>query len=205
MRSRLQGWRGMTLLMTLLTAATVTACGGGGGGGGVVIPPGVSPVFTGAANPGGAGFSMTAGTVTNANFQVQIRVDGIDDFYGASFQLTFDPVTADFLTASGAGSVLAGTGISTQFLAQELSPGVLTVTATRRDETLGGVDVGGTAALLITLNFEALDEDASNPFAFGAAQTREVQICTTGGASCTLANVGTFHWTGGTLVVTSTN
>jgi hypothetical protein len=144
---------------------------------------------------------MAPGATTGDTFEVNIWITGIQDFYGAAFDVTYDPASADFVNNSSTGSfIVPGAGGATQFTTHE-QPGRVIVAATRRDENLGGVDAGATPQLLITLRFQAIAEDAGNTFAFGPAADREVQACPTPGASCSIVPDASITWSGGNLVV----
>jgi hypothetical protein len=145
---------------------------------------------------------MQSGTTTGDTFQVRIMVDSIDDFYGAAFGVTFDPAFVDFLSASGAGSFIAGSGVATNFNAVETTAGVLDVIASRQDHSLPGVDAGATPLLLVTLNFRALAATSGSALDFSSDPADlEVQICPVGGQACTIMNDASVHLPGGTLVV----
>lgn len=194
-------------LATGLLALLALSCGGGGGGGGNGGgTPGFAPTFTASnPNPAGTSITMAPGAQTGDTFEINIRVTGIQDFYGAAFVVTFDPASADFLNHSQTGSfIVPGAGTSIQFTTQPQAGGRVEVVASRRDESLGGVDAGATPQLLITLRFQATAETAGNGFAFGPAADREVQVCPTGGAQCSIVNDATITWSGGTLVVVGT-
>jgi len=200
MKRRASTPRSVLLILALLGCAAAMACGGGGGGGGGTLPPGISATFTATTpSPSGTAITMQPGTSSGADFSVQIRVDSINNFFGAGFRVTYNPANVSFMDFSVANSFISGTGVTTQFLATPLSAGTLAVTATRQGANEVGVD-SGTQALLITLNFRATSAAGANAFAFGSAATREVVSCATAGQACTTVSDASIAWSGGTLV-----
>lgn len=209
----------LSAILPVFFLALATACGGGGGNG----PSGnVTAMFTGDA-PGDV--SMASGGATNANFAIDIDVDGIANFFGAAFTVTYTGTTAEFTGTTTTGSVFADAGVdATAFdiSASELVDGQVTVSSTLVGQgycnaasgnagmmcasdgqcTSGGSCLGGIPSAtgrLVRLNFTAQSATSGNTFAFLAGGgSRQVQICPTAGGACTDA-AGTLTFTGGTL------
>jgi hypothetical protein len=189
-----------TALALVAGYALSTACGGGGGGGGNG-GGGLQAVFTaGNPTPGANTLSMPSMASANDVFAVQVQVTGINDFFGATFRVTFNTTHAQFLGFSETGSVLLGAGIDTLFLAEASAgdPSTLLIYATRQGSNVAGVDVT-TSQLLITLNFRALQAVAGSGIAFAPAAPREVVACPTAGQACNTLADATLTWSGGTL------
>lgn len=188
--------------LVLALGALMPACGGGGsddGGGGTT--PLVATFTPTTATPGANTINM-AGSSSGQNFSVVVQVTGVSDFFGAAFHVTFNPASAQFVGFSSNGSVLSG--VATDFDAV-LSPGnageVIAYATIQDVNQSPGIDVGGTATLM-TLNFRATNTTSGNPFAFGTAANRQVQICPTQGGACNVLAEPPLSWVGGTLTAT---
>jgi hypothetical protein len=193
-RKRFHRTAGVALLVAL--AASAFACGGGGGDSNPAPGP-IVATFTGSnPSPGANTLGMTGAGSGSPAFSVLVNVTSITDFFGAAFRVTFNPASASFSSFSSAGSFI-GTGAGTDFRATLVSPGVLSVAATRQGQ-VQGITAAGTQ-LLITLNFTATAETASNPFGFGVAAERVVTTCPAPPAACSDVADGTLTWSGGTL------
>ncbi len=195
-RNPLQRTTGVALLVAL--AASAFACGGGGGNNN---PPAQLVANFTASNPtpGANTLSMTGSTNGTTAFAVLVNVTTITDFFGAGFRVTFNPATATFSGISSTGSFI-GTGAGTDFRATLVSPGVLSVAATRQGQVQGATAVG--TQLLVTLNFTATAETPNNPFGFGAAVDRVVSTCPAPPGACADIPDATLTWSGGTMIAT---
>jgi hypothetical protein len=190
-----------SVALALTLGMLMPACGGGGGsddgGNGGTNP--LTARFTPAnSNPGPNTLNMTAST-SGANFTVRVNVTGINDFFGAAFDLTYNPSDVNFVSAATANSVLItqGGGVQTQFNVDESTPGVVSVSATRVGQ-VAGIDIAGTSEL-ISLNFKATDTTGNNPFTFGTAAERLVETCPAPPAACSDVPDGSLTWSGGTM------
>ena len=189
-------------LVCVLTVHCHGSSGNGitdGGGNGVF-----SATFTASnTGPGALTISMASDTSADENFEIEIFVTDIAEFYGAGFHVTFDSSTATFTGFSSTGSFIIEDGVTTDISAQtdEFDPGDLLVSATRVFQ-VAGVDATG-SQLLLTLMFEAT-QDITNPsgnvFTFDIAATREVKTCPAPPAACTTVLDGDLTWSGGTLM-----
>jgi|KBSSwiStaDraftv2_1062776.scaffolds.fasta_scaffold04178_10 hypothetical protein len=193
------------LAVAALVALAVTAlpsCGGGGdgGGGGTNAP---TATFTpDNPSPGTSTIAMLAGASAGAAVNVRITVTGVNDFFGAAFRVTYDPVALLFNGMDDSGSLLRQGGVTNANLVfqanQTAVPGQIIITATRLDPTTAGtVDVGPTADLVV-LNFSARRAiaagDAGGVLDFDAS--RDVQVCAT---PLTCASAGGLTWSGGAV------
>jgi len=193
-------------LITLVCVLTVHCSSGSGNG---ITDPGTgngefSATFTGSdPNPGAFTFSMASDTSADENFEIEILVTDIAEFFGAAFHVTFDSSTATFTGFTSDGSFIIERGVTTDISAETAAgdPGELLVTATRQGQ-VAGVDATG-SQLLITLMFEATQEitsPAGNVFGFDIAATREVKTCPAPPDECTTVMDGDITWSGGTLM-----
>src|SRR5262245_32992002 len=191
------------LAVAALIALAVTAlpsCGGGsdGGGGGTTTP---TATFTAEnPSPGTSTIAMLPGASAGAAFNVRITVTGVNDFFGAAFRVTYDPVALLFNGMDDSGSLLRQGGTANVFFQanQNAVPGQIIITATRLDPSDpngGTVDVGPTADLVV-LNFSARRAiaagDAGGVLAFDAA--KDVQVC---GTPTTCASAAGLTWSAG--------
>ncbi len=148
-------------------------------------------------SPSAPTISLAPGTVTDDQFQVLVRVTQINNFFGASLRIQFDPLIADFLSSSSTGSVLGGA--PTLFDVFEPSSGVIDVVATRQGAGVAGLNVSATS-LLVTLTFRAL-QNTVGAEPFDVIAPRSVQVCPTAGQPCQKLADGALAWSGGDLTV----
>lgn len=143
--------------------------------------------------------SMGSGSTSGNNFTVPIQVTGINDFFGATFLIAFDPTSASYVSFSSTGSVIDDGGATVIIYAAPSAPGELQVTATRQQEPGGtyvpGVNIGVTSTL-ITLNFRATAAVTSNSFTF---TNREIQTCNDATQTCTPVPDASLTWSGGSM------
>lgn len=199
-RQRKTSWLASAAALLLL-AVLPLACGGGGGTSTAPpAPPGLAASWTpDTPNPGNTTINMGTAGVSSANFSVPVQVTGIDNFFGAAFTVTFNPASAEFVSFSGAGSVIDDGNATVLINATTGAAGEVLVNVTRQQGSQGsphvpGVDVGATS-LLITLNFRATVASGGNPFVFAAT---EVQTCADPpGDTCSI--LGGVSFSGGTM------
>jgi hypothetical protein len=134
------------------------------------------------------------GTVTMAEAEqagelvsVDVLVSGVDDLFGADFDVLFDPVLVEFV-AWEPQALLGTQPIATIAAA---APGHLVVGASRHGSE-GAIDVGAAAALL-RLTFRALDAGSSG-VSFDHADL--LPVPGSGGPG----TIGGLSWHGGTVV-----
>jgi hypothetical protein len=182
-----------TAIAGLCLLASVS-CGGGGGGGGVIVTPDLDFVPDN-ATPAANTVSMQAGASTLTDFNVEIRVTNIDDFFGAAFHVKFNPAVATFDTASTTGSVLGNP--PPQFDVADLGGGELAVVASLQGAVAG---IPNATGLLVTLHFASIAETTNSAFTFTPTASRSVQVCPTAGGACSEVQ-GSLSWSGGKLTV----
>jgi hypothetical protein len=149
-------------LMTLMIS-----CGGGDPSGTTIVPepPGGSTNLVGGftpddPNPGAGTVSMSQGGMTSGDVvMVQVNVTGIDNLFGVSFDIVYNPALADFL-GHYPGTVMETGGLTGHYLFSEHQAGVIVSGVTRPQGTVGGVDVGATQEL-VTLAFQVTGAGSS--------------------------------------------
>jgi hypothetical protein len=154
--------------------------------------------------PGASTISMQAGPVNAEDFQIEIRVTTIDDFFGAGFHVRFNsplPASASFLGFTP-GTIFQAACVApacqTDFDVEVISAQELAVVATMQGNVAG---VDNASGLLMTLSFEAVAETPGNGFTFEPIASRSVKRCPPpAGSACTNIE-GTLTWSGGTLTV----
>lgn len=186
------------LLALAIVVPFTAGCGGGGGGGGIPGGGDGGVIFVAdTPSPSAPTISLAPGTVTDDQFQILVRVTQISNFFGASLRIQWDPLIAEYLTFSSAGSVIGGA--PTLFDVFEPSSGIIDVVATRQGAGVAGVNVNSTS-LLIRLTFRALDNPVgAEPF--DVIAPRSVQVCPTAGQPCQKLADGALAWSGGNLTV----
>lgn len=192
------------LLLTLFAAALALSIGCGGDdndddGGGPLVA-----TFTPGSNPPAANtVSMQAGSASGDTFTVLLRVTDINDVFGATFDLNYDPDVLDVVGWSADGSLLDGGAADPVFLTFPTSPaaanGSIEFTISRLAPDVA-VDVAGTQTLL-AVTFEAIDTASSSPITF-AASPRLVCTGQIDGANRTCSSVTPIPvFTGGNVTV----
>jgi hypothetical protein len=129
---------GLTVLLPLFLG--IAGCGGGGSDNPPRPPSGIDATFTGQAAVANS-LSLQPGGSNAEAFAVRVVVTQIDDFYDASFRVSFDPDVAEFVSMDSSGSFLLGAGVTTQFDATVSQPGALDVVARRVPPQTIGVSV----------------------------------------------------------------
>jgi hypothetical protein len=164
----------------------------------VTLIENLDPQFTpDDATPGPMTISMQDGAVTDSEFDVEIHVTDIADFFGAAFHVTFDPGSVDFLGHDETGSILSG--MNPLFFAAEVAgnPGEIAVEASLQGSGAGLANGDG---LLITLRFAATANATGNDFTFEPVASRLVKACPTANEACNEIE-GSLSWPGGSLDV----
>jgi len=195
-------WTSVALALSL--GMLMPACGGGGGdddggNGGNNTGPLTATFMPANPTPGNQTLSMS-GSSAGAMFSITVNVTQITNFFGAAFDLTYDPATVSFQGSSSASSVLVTNNPSAQppqFNVDASTPGSIEVAATLVGQ-VEGIDVAATTQL-ITFNFQATGTTGGNAFGFGAAANRLVRTCPTPPGACTDIPDGNITWSGGTL------
>jgi len=149
--------------LTLLFLAP--ACSGGGTGSDVV--PGGSGSSTNLVAdfvpdrpvPAAHDVSMAKSGASGPILQVEVRVTGTNDVFGAAFDVLFDAARLEYVSHS-AGTLLESGGSNVQYLVSESAPGRLVVSASILQPGAAGVDVSGTKPL-VRLTFRAVEAGSS--------------------------------------------
>jgi hypothetical protein len=166
-----------TLAIPVLVAALALGC----------EDPRIVATFVPDTAPTAGSVTMAEGGESGDLVTVEILVSGVDDLFGADFDVTFDAALVDYV--DGEPAALLGTQPIATVATQ--SPGHLVIGAARHGSE-GSVDVDAPAALM-RLTFRALAE-GSSPVAFGDADLLPPPIP---GGPGTIGNV---TWHGGTVV-----
>lgn len=140
----------------------LTACAGSGGGAGspVTSPPGGSGQFVGAFvadNPTPASGSVTAlqSGPNGTTVEVAVTLTEVNDIFGASFQVAYDPTTVDYVGYSPGNVLETGGDTPTYLVSEDAAAGRVDVGASRSSGALPTVDVASTRTLM-TLRFAML-------------------------------------------------
>jgi hypothetical protein len=160
------------LLVALLIGGFALAAGCGGDdddddNGGPLLA-----TFTPSNNPPAANsLTLQAGSASGDTFTVLIRATDINDVFGATFDLAYDPEVLDVVSWSAAGSFLEVGGGVPVFLTFPTDPddanGNIEFTISRLAPS-PAVDVAGTQTLL-SVTFEATDTVSNTPISFAAS------------------------------------
>ncbi len=180
-----------TYCLTVLLAATTTvSCGGGGSD---VTTPGPSPSFLTSftpdqPTPGNNSVSLSqapggGGTLLTVN----VGVTGVNDVFGASFRIAYDPALVDFENWSQ-GSLIEGAGSTGLYQVSVVLPGEVEVGVSCAG-CASGIDVGSTSTI-IQIIFRATNS-GNSALTFVAADLVNSQSPPTPVAGLT--------WDGGTL------
>ena len=196
-KTRLDNSTRFTVIVAL--AALTFACGGGSGSGGGNNNGGITTSTFTADNgsPGNNTISMSAGSSSGTMFSIDVLVTGINDFFGAEFDVTYNEAALNFVSIDSSTSLLNGQAVGTDFrvLAQN---GVVQVTATLQGQA-PGVDVAASQTL-VRLNFNGTAATANSAIAFSSPT---VDQCPDGGPplpACTDIS-GTLTFSGGRVTV----
>lgn len=145
-----------------IVALAWTGCGGGGSGDGDGDPTGggsstvVASFLADKTTPAAGDVTLQEGSKSGNSVTVLVNVTGVNDIYGASFDVDFDPTKVEYVGFSG-GNVLESGSHSPQYsVGGNPSAGRLVVYASRVG-SVAGVDVAGTG-LLMRLTFRAKAE-----------------------------------------------
>ncbi len=178
--------------LALTIGVSCGGSGGGDGGGAVGGGPGGSTIYNGSFVAGNG--SPAAGDVaavqggTNSNLvTVGVTLTGVNDVFGASFDVRFDPTKVSYVSYT-AGTVLERGGDQPVYLVT-VQNGVVRIGASRSSGAAGGVDVGQTETL-INLTFSVNAAGASS-FAFEDGRLQN--------DSAPPQNISGIDWFGGTF------
>ena len=157
-----RGWmmRLATSLAALMILVGTTACGGGSKSAAPINPggPGSNNLTAGftPSNPGGsntAGLQVAPGSSGGGGaLTVQMGLEGTDDVFGASFDISFDPAMVEFVSWSE-GTLLENQG-TPFYLVSAATPGRVVVGAALPGSS-SGYDVNASEPL-INLTFRML-------------------------------------------------
>lgn len=140
-----------TLTLALVLALTVASagCGGGGGDGtgGVTGGPRFAASFTSDnPSPTPGQVSVIQSAQSNDLLTLEVHVTGIDDVFGASFEVGYDPNVVSFVRFA-AGTVLESGGNQPNYTVSSPRQGTVIVGASRIGN-VNGVDIGSSQALI---------------------------------------------------------
>lgn len=184
--------------LTNMVDATVTGAGGTlalSDSASVIILDELIAVFVPADSmPAGDTISMQAGVSSGNDFDIDIFVTDIADFFGAAFHVTWSAAAADYNGFDTTGSIL--NGMNPLFFSQLVSgQGELAVEASLQGAVAGLPNASGK---LITLKFTAKTEVTGSPFTFTPISARLVEECPTAGGACNEIQ-GSLTWSEGVL------
>ena len=178
-------------LTVLLAATTAMSCGGGGDA--APVTPGPLPSFIASftpdqpapgnnsvslsQQPGGGGSLVT----------VNVDLTGVNDVFGASFRIAYDPALVDFENWFP-GSLIEGTGSTALYQVSAITPGLVEV-GIGCAGCASGVNVGSTRTI-IQIVFRAINSGNST-LSFVAADLLNSQSPP--------MPIGGLTWDGGTL------
>jgi len=181
----------MTYCLTVLLAAiTAVSCGGGAAG---VTTPGPSPSFLTSftpdqPTPGNNSVSLSQAPGGGGNLvTVNVGVTGVNDVFGASFRIVYDPALVDFENWSQ-GSLIEGAGNTALYQVSAVTPGQVEV-GIGCAGCASGINVGSTSTI-IQIVFRATSS-GNSALTFVAADLLNSQSPPTPIAGLT--------WDGGTL------
>lgn len=126
----------------------------------------------------------------NSNFSLTVNIASVSNLFGAAFDLDFNPVLIQFVSATE-GNFL-NQGCQTSLITSENPAGKLLFLISRLGASCGGVTGGGTLA---TLNFRSLGPAGTANLSFS-----NNNLCLLSGVSC---NYITGNWSG-TIVIVGT-
>jgi hypothetical protein len=147
----------------VIVASVMLGCGGGGDNGGT----GTMPACVGftAASPAASNAVSTreSSGSTCEVARLELVVTDVDDLFGASFTVTFDPAVVSFDGWSTSGSLLDSDGVDLELL-EDVDAGVVKIGVSRFGVDTG-VDVVGTR-LLLTLLFRKAADSGATPLSY---------------------------------------
>jgi hypothetical protein len=180
-----------TVLLLLVSASL--ACSGSGGARSVTTP-GPSGSFVATFTPdqsapaaGEIGLTQAAGGGGDL-VSLNVSVNGVNDLFGASFRIAYDPSLVEFDNWS-AGSLVEGAGQPALYQVAIVQPGVVEVGVSCAACT-SGINVGATQNL-VQLIFRAT-QSGSSSLTFVAADLLD--------SGSPPGPIGGLNWFGGTLV-----
>ena len=179
-------------MAVLLAAATTLSCGGGDAAS--VTTPGPSGSFFASFTPdepapgdNSVNLSQAPGGGGN-QVTVNVGVTGVNDVFGASFRMTYDPTLVGFDNWFQ-GSLFEAAGKAALYQVVLVSPGVVEVGVSCAGCT-AGIDVASTATI-VQMVFSAID-NGNSTLDFAAAYLLDAQSPP--------ATIAGLTWDGGTLV-----
>lgn len=178
-------------LTVLLAATTAVSCGGGGDAG--PLTPGPSPSFIASftpdqPTPGNNSVSLSQAPGGGGSLvTVNVGITGVNDVFGASFRIAYDPALVDFENWSQ-GSLIEGAGSTALYQVSALTPGEVEIGVSCAG-CATGINVGSTTTI-IQIVFRATNS-GNSALTFVAADLLNSQSPPTPIAGLT--------WDGGTL------
>jgi hypothetical protein len=174
----------------MIVAGVMLGCGGGGDDGGT----GTMPTCVGftAASPAASNTVSTreSSGSTCEVARLELVVTDVDDLFGASVTVTFDPAVVSYEGWSTTGSLLESDGADLELL-ENVDAGAVKIGVSRFGADTG-IDVVGTR-LLLTLRFRKATDNGATPLAYtnGKLTGSEPQPQVKPGVT----------WVGGTLIL----
>lgn len=177
----------------LLLVSGSLACSGSGGARSITTP-GPSGSFVASFTPdqtapaaGQIGLTQAPGGSGDL-VSLNVGVNGVNDLFGASFRIAYDPTLVEFDNWS-AGALVEGAGQSALYQVAIVQPGVVEVGVSCAG-CANGIDVGSTQNL-VQLIFRAT-QSGSSPLTFVSADLLD--------SGSPPGPIGGLNWFGGTLV-----
>ena len=145
----------------LLAATASLSCSGGGGGG--PVTPGPAPSFITSftpdqPNPGNNSVALSQASGGSSLLTVSVDVTGVNDVFGASFRITYDPALVEFENWSP-GSLIEGSGATALYQVSAITPGVVDVGVSCAG-CATGIDVGSSSTIIDVI-FRAIASGSS--------------------------------------------
>lgn len=200
MRRNILG-RAVPVALAVLAAMGAASCSGSDD---VLFPRGLVAAFVADEPIQDGSVGLLAGSPPFVTLRVRVAARGIDDFFGAGFEISYDPDVLRLVRWDDADSFLRDGGAEADFIVDAVSqPGRVIVGASRRQDaghTVPGVNVVGTRTLL-TLVFKPKKASKASPVQFvtsppGTCEARDSSLPPPGRAIPVL-------WKGGNVSVTS--
>lgn len=156
--------RTLAIITTLLALVFALGCGGGGDDSGIGGGSGGSNNLT--ANlipeepgPGSGSVSMQPGALSGNLVVIECTVTDANDVFGAAFDVTFDPTTAEYVSWA-AGDLLEQGGQTVAYQVTNSAPGRLVVGASRAGSASGSTASGN--RVVIELTFRVIAPGSSD-------------------------------------------
>ena len=174
----------------MIVAGVMLGCGGGGDDGGTgTMPACIEFTAASPAAPNAVSTRESSGSTCEVA-RLELAVTDVDDLFGASFTVTFDPALVSYDGWSTTGSLLDSDGADLELL-EDVAVGAVKIGVSRFGVDTG-IDVVGTR-LLLTLRFRKAADSGTTPLAYsnGKLIGSEPQAPVKPGVA----------WIGGTLIL----